>query len=432
MSALPSCHKAPAHEASSAAPKPDDGADSPSGGLSDGPREHRVIGYFTNWAHQRSGPCAFRTTHVDGALFTHLNYAFAYVSPGKNTRESSTDPSYELVPSSPEDVPRLYREVNGLKQTYPHLKTLLSVGGWTHNDPPLEWIFSAMAQSAETRASFVRQAIAFVRTHGFDGIDLDWEYPGAPERGGRPEDRDNFSALLREFRAEIAREARDSGRDELLLTIAAPAGSESLRHYDLAAIHPSLDWINVMTYDYNGEWSAATGANAPLAGDGENVTRTIDLYLDAGVPAHKLVLGMPTYARGWTRVEGTLPGSPALGKAPLGACGSDSLRSHEVAEWVRSGRMRGGWDPTSQTPYAFSEEEGAWLTYENARSYAAKVRFLRERGLGGAMFWAIDLDDFERGFPLIGQVARALLPQRFSQQDARSPAETATAQLPGE
>lgn len=397
----------------------------------------RVIGYFTNWAHQRATPCAFQTRHVDPTLFTHLNYAFAFVDPGKNDRTSTSDPSYTLVSSSPDD-PRLYREVNSLKRAHPHLKTLLAVGGWTHNDPPLEWIFSAMASSPRTREPFVLQAIAFLREHGFDGLDLDWEYPGAPERGGQPADKQNFTSLLADFRSAMRSEADATGREELLLTIAAPAGSSTLVHYELSEIHPYVDWINVMTYDYHGEWSGKTGANAPLRGEGESIERTIDLYLEAGVPAHKLVLGMATYARGWSDVEGTLPGSPASGKAPLGACGAESLRSHEVADWVRSGRMQGAWDPRSETPYAFSASAGTWITYEDERSYTAKIAFLRQRELGGAMFWAIDLDDYEGGYPLIGQVARTLLGERTNDRtslqgepvDATAPLEQAAVQAP--
>ncbi|MEE9383794.1 MAG: glycosyl hydrolase family 18 protein [Nannocystaceae bacterium] len=367
----------------------------------------RVVGYFTNWAQHRPGTCKFEVRHIDAQLFTHINYAFATIEYGDEKH-----PMFRLAATEASDVARLYREVNELRQKNPKLRTLLSVGGWTFNDPPTQWVFGAMAAAPETRGQFIRHAIAFVREHGFDGIDLDWEYPGAPDRGGAPRDTANFTRLLVEFRAAMHAEAASSGRSELLLTIAAAASEHYFRHMDLGAIQKPLDWINVMAYDYNGSWSTKTGPLAPLRAGGPDLTQTIDAYLAAGVPSHKLVLGMPTYGRSWKGVSSAAAGGAGTGPGPMGPCTQEEgyLASYEIAELrAGGGGYAWGWDAASETPYAYSADQKIWITYEDGRSYAKKLDLLQAKALGGAMFWAIDLDDHRAGYPLITQVSRRLL-----------------------
>jgi hypothetical protein len=194
-----------------------------------------VLGYFTNWAHHRKAPCDFKTADVDAKLFSHINYAFALVA-ADDTKEQ-----YTVIPSSPEDETRLYKEVNELKKDSPDLKTFLSIGGWAFNDKPTEWIFSAMAETPERRGSFIRHTVQYVRKYGFDGIDIDWEFPGDPGRGGKPEDTKNFTALLKEFRAHIEAEAKETGKPELLLTIASPAGPHFRKHMELSRLLGAQD-----------------------------------------------------------------------------------------------------------------------------------------------------------------------------------------------
>jgi chitinase len=362
------------------------------------------LGYFTNWAHHREAPCEFRTSDVDAQLFSHINYAFALIEPSKDKQ------SYRLIPSDPDDESRLYAEVNALKKENPHLRTLLSVGGWAFNDKPTEWIFSAMAETKARRQTFIESSLIYLRKYGFDGLDIDWEFPGAPDRGGRPQDTENFTALLREFRAAMVEEAKRSKRPELLLTIASPAGPFFYRHQQLDRIHEYLNFINVMTYDYHGNWENTTGANAPLTGEEVSIHSTVAAYLKAGVPKAKLVLGMATYARGWGGVQQPAPGATATGQGPDGPCGKESFSAHQVQDQIEEGLFEEKWDDVSKTPFAYSSELQAYLTYDNARSIDLKLKFLKNNELAGAMFWAIDLDDFKGGYPIISRVSRALRP----------------------
>lgn len=369
-------------------------AHAPKGGI--------VLGYFTNWAHYRKAPCNFKTADIDARLFTHINYSFALI------KADESKELYQVIPSNPEDESRLFAEVNALKKDNPGLKTFLSIGGWAFNDEPTAWIFSAMAETKERRGSFIRHAAQYARKHGFDGIDIDWEFPGAPDRGGRRIDTENYTSLLREFRAHFEQEAKDNQLPELLLTIAAPAGPHFRQHMQLDKIHPWLNWINLMTYDYHGNWEKKTGANAPLQGEEVSVSSSVSHFKKMGVPAEKLVMGFATYARGWTGVETASPGAAATGPAPVGPCGKESFAAHQVEALVKEGKYQAFWDENTKTPFAYSKEEKAYLTFDNERSVGLKLETLKREGLAGGMFWAIDLDNFKRGFPMITQVSKAV------------------------
>ncbi|OLN97884.1 Killer toxin subunits alpha/beta 3 [Colletotrichum chlorophyti] len=146
----------------------------------------------------------------------------------------------------------LLREFTSLKTYYPKLQTWIAIGGWSFNDPgnnpDTRMAFSDMAMTRENRATFIRSLINFMDQFGFDGADIDWEYPGAEDRGGRPEDKDNFVTLCKEMKEAFA------GHYGLSVTL--PASFWYLRHFDVAGMEPHVDWLNVMTYDIHGVWDA--------------------------------------------------------------------------------------------------------------------------------------------------------------------------------
>jgi len=367
-----------------------------------------VIGYFTNWAQYRPGECAFTGADIDAGLFTHVNYAFARID-FEGTEQDPT--SFFLAPYEWNDTGAggQYEQVNALKQTHPDLETLISVGGWTFSqDGSTSWIFPTIAEDAGFRAQFGESAVSYAREHGFDGIDIDWEYPGASDTGG-------FTLFLQALRQAIEDEASVSGEDPLLLTIAAPAGEAHHANIELGAIHGSLDWINVMTYDYHGAWDGVTGVNAPLFADsapGGNayVDHTIQAYLAGGVPPAKLVLGFPTYGRAFAGAAGTGMSEAAPGSHPPGPCTQESgvLAYYEIRDLIDGGAYTEEWDAATSTPYAH-DGQGDWITFDNEASFEKKLDYLEDEGLGGAMVWAIDLDDFAAGSPLLSVLSERLI-----------------------
>ena len=372
----------------------------------------KVVGYFTNWAQYRA-KCKFTPQHIDPSLFTHINYSFAKV-----VAKKGADPmTFKLAPFEHNDLGSggQYAQVNSLKRRFPHLKTLIAVGGWGHNDEPTAWIFTTLVSKKEYRTQFIRDTIGFIRDNGFDGLDLDWEFPADPDRGGHAEDTKNYTAWVKELRAAFREEAKATNQPELLLTMASSAGGSQFPRIEFAELKDDFDWINIMTYDFYGAWSKTTGANSPLSGDstpgGDSfVKSTVARFIEAGIPPEKLVLGLPTYGRHWAGVGKHEPNSAAAGPGPKGRCtGAEGFLSfYEIQELIETGGYKSYWDDRSGTPYAYSTNQKVWISYDDVRSIRMKVDYIEKTGLGGAMFWAIDLDDFQNGYPLIKTVSKRL------------------------
>ena len=407
---------------------------------------NRIVGYFENWAQYRQSGGKFMPSQVNPGQFTHINFAFGlfgFVTWSVDPTEARAGPQrytgdYTIQPVEGNDQTVLYPALQALKQQNGALKTLLSIGGWSMNSgddmpnsgnphpygPYTYQLFSKMAVDPRGRTQFIGSAIDYAQKYGFDGIDIDWEYPGYISRGGDPNDLANFLALVQEFRATAG--------PGFLLTMAAPAivptGLPQTYHDNpstffqwLQQCSQSLDWLNIMSYDYHGAFDdpvkTGTGVNSPLAQDSTahgpfSVKQTVEAYLAAGIPSDKMVLGMPTYGRNFTVSNpGQLAydhsyGKPFNGAGPAGAATQvpGVLAYYEIIQKVKSGELVEQWDDATLTPYAYSATTGEWVSYDNPRSLGYKTAYANARGLGGAMVWSVDDDDFPNGSPLLTQV----------------------------
>jgi chitinase len=367
------------------------------------PEAPRIVGYYFAPTSRRG----FLVSSIDAGRLTHVNYAFANIDSagravlGYPCLDVGNCDTNEQNPNSRPGGN--FAELRRLKERHPHLRTLISIGGWGWSGR-----FSDVAATPEARQRFIESALnTFIRDHPgvFDGIDLDWEYPvggGLPENHVRPDDRQNYTTLVTEFRRALDELGRRDGK-RYLLAIATPAGQTHMRNFELVALARTLDFINVMTYDFHTAGKIAH-FNAPLGtptGDptpGSNVRATVDAYLAAGVPREKLVLGVPFYGYGYGGVSAERDGlfQPAerngFEQPPTPMQWVGSVRYHQIPQALRSGFKR-YWDSAAGVPWLYNSRDRIFITYDDAQSLSLKANLVRERGLGGVMIWELSGDD---------------------------------------
>jgi len=369
------------------------------------PAQH-VVGYYAQWAAERG---VFLSAIHAGQL-THINYAFGNVSAQGECQLGDPEADIKRVYTAAESVSGAsdsadanalrgnFNQLLQLKQKYPALQTLISIGGYTWSEN-----FSSAALTDASRKAFAKSCIdVFIKKYPgvFDGIDIDWEFPvSGGLQPGRPEDKHNFTLLLAELRSQLDALSAAGGK-HYLLTIAAPAGAGAAQNLERSEIVKSLDWINLMTYDLHGVWEKTTNFNAPLykpAKDPGEVSSTVDAavqaYLKAGVPAPKLVMGVPFYGHGWQGVPNKDNGlyQPATGAAPglyeAGSFDYKELKDNYFATYTRS------WDAEAQVPWLYNSAAGIFIGYDDPESIAAKAGYAKDQGLAGVMIWELSQDD---------------------------------------
>ena len=391
------------------------------------PGNKRVVAYYIEWGIYGRD---YQPADMPLDKITHVNYAFANISP--DGRIAIGDPYAAVEKLYPGDswdqsYAGTYNQLNNvLRAQYPHIKTLISVGGWTWSGR-----FSDVALTEQSRSIFAESCVDFIRTYNFDGVDIDWEYPvagGLPSNTYRPEDGVNYTLLLQELRSQLEVAGAEDGR-EYLLTIASPAGFDKLQYLELDALGEVLDFINVMTYDLRGAWDlsiathhAPIHANSADPGNAEivqkyNIDWVVDEMIQQGVPSDKLVLGIPFYSRSWGGVSDPLgngglhqPGS----SVPPGtwddwSSGATGINDFfEIESMLATGGYTRYWDDVAKAPYAYhpTNHGGHFISYEDEESLGLKIDLVEANDLGGVMFWEVTAD---RNETLMNVIAAGLL-----------------------
>lgn len=362
------------------------------------PSQHKIISYYPSWATYGRD---YQVMDIDASKVTHINYAFANVRNGEvvvGDTYADTDKFFPGDCWEPGCKRGNFNQLHKLKQKYPHIKTLISVGGWTWSGN-----FSDAALTDASRTKFANSAVRFVRKWGFDGVDLDWEYPvSGGLKPGRPEDKRNFTLLLQKVREKLNEAGKEDGK-EYLLTIASGAGPDYVKNTELDQVQQHLDWINIMTYDFHGSWEKTSGFNSPLFRDPEdpfpkadtfNVQAGVQGHLDAGVPANKLVMGLPFYGRGWKGCDSTNNGlyqdctGPSDGTWEAGVLDYTDIKNN----YLNKNGFTRYWNDTAKVPWLFNPKTGTFITYDDKESIGYKTSFIKKQGLAGAMFWELSAD----------------------------------------
>jgi len=342
-------------------------------------RALKVIGYYADWTATK-----YPLADIPAARLTHVNYAFGKIGADNRLTWNASVATERVYPedcADPGCAHGLFNQITLLKQKQPHLKFLMSVGGWTDSAP-----FYAMAASEAARETFAQSCAGFLKTYPqFDGIDIDWEHPvSGGLQPGSPDDARNYVLLLAALRKAIG-----AGKFLTIAASASPRGIDPILYGEMA---PLLDWVSVMTYDFH-SGGKRTGFNSALYNHDDPSNSRLNLH-DAmqaiaakGIPKDKLVAGVPFYGRGWQGVESAEPWNGVTGTLQVGGYRVIAETFLTSPDYVRH------WDDVAKVPWLYNAAKKEWITYEDPQSMRLKGEYVVAQNLAGAMFWELSNDD---------------------------------------
>ncbi|XP_067625582.1 acidic mammalian chitinase-like [Eurosta solidaginis] len=349
----------------------------------------KIVCYYGTWATYRQGNGKHNTEDIDPRLCTHLMYSFFGIHPNGSIR--LTDP---WLDEEEDGGLGNIKRFNNLKLINPKLKTIAAVGGWNEGSEK----FAIVANDPQLRKTFVNESIALLLKYGFDGLDMDWEYPKKRNELGY-DDKANFVSWCKELKEAFI-------PYNFSLSAAVSATEDSVKiSYDVPGVSKYLDFINIMAYDLNGPWDGVTGFNAALLPGQNDVTAVqkqlnveaiVNYWLEAGAPASKLILGVPFYGHSFTLTNASVHGlgAPITGPGPAGPYSGEggTINYIELCEKQLTEPWTAVWDDVQKVPYTYINQ--TWVSYDNIQSITLKTELALKKQLGGIMVWSIESDDF--------------------------------------
>ncbi|MFI5979670.1 glycoside hydrolase family 18 protein [Streptomyces sp. NPDC051555] len=387
-------------------------------------RTYNRVGYFTQWGvYGRDFQVKNLETSGAAAKLTHINYAFGNIGAdgkcftGNVPGEADAWADYARPLDAAGSVDGVadtwdqplagnFNQLRELKAKHPGLKAQISLGGWSWSTH-----LSDAARTPASRKALVQSCIdlyvkgnlpqdgarggAGAAAGLFDGIDLDWEWPGSPgdtDTTYRPEDKRNFTALVQEFRTQLDAYGRTQKKKYQLTAFVPTAPAKIDAGFEVRKIMRDLDFVTLQGYDFHVSGEKTTAQQSALyARDDFSVDGTVDAWLRRGAPASKLVMGMPFYGQGWTGVTGGGNGMGKPATAPAPATWSAGYEDYKALKKLA--------DSGAYTLHRDRRAGSAWLfdgttlwTYDDPQVLRTKTAYIREHGLGGAMFWSLDGD----------------------------------------
>uniref|UniRef100_A0A7C3RV92 chitinase n=1 Tax=Dictyoglomus thermophilum TaxID=14 RepID=A0A7C3RV92_DICTH len=368
-----------------------------------------IVGYFPEWKVKEEY-LNYSIEELPWNLLTHINYAFMKIKDGR------------VSPIDENLFAKNMKTFKELKEKHKNVKVLISIGGWTDSGE-----FSDVALTRESRLNFAKSALEIIREFSLDGIDIDWEFPvegGLPTNKTRPEDKQNFTYLLKDIREELLK-AEEKDNKHYLLTIAAPASFQIIHNTEPDKYHIYLDFINLMTYDFHGVWDKYTNHHSPLFSNPKdpnplsrekaNCDFAVKEYFKYGVPSEKIILGVPFYGKGWICEDDGDNGlfAKVIG-IPIGIYDSEDHPSGSNPFFFIKGVLENNpnylkfRDEYARVPWLWNPKEKIFYTYDDEISIKEKCKYVLKNGLGGIMIWEITED-----YPYKGNTLLKIIHENF-------------------
>jgi chitinase len=381
-----------------------------------------IIGYYPSWQmYKRSG--AVTPEALDYSRYTILNYSF--FAPDSLGYLAGTDPWADTILlrgkidwSKPQ--PGYYPNTSLID--FSHLwgvKIMVSIGGWTLSDN-----FPRIANDPVKRARFASECNRVIKQYQFDGIDIDWEYPCYEEHSGLPEvDKKNYTLFMQQIRDSIDALGKIHNR-HYLLTAAFGANPSQMDCIEYEKVSVFMDYINMMTYDFNGVWTDISAHNSPLYPPAKGYEGSLDeafrLLMERNVPTEKINLGVAFYGR---TLRGFKGADPDLHIPHEGI--SDQIRYplHEgqplyyrIVDEINDYEEK--WDDVAKVPYLLNKKDSSFVSYDNEKSIKLKAEYALDKKCGGVIIWDATGDYILKrpgtllisGTPLADQLVNVLQP----------------------
>lgn len=329
--------------------------------------QKKVVGYYPYWYKT-----SYSANSIDYKSLTHINHAFIWPNSNGTLNIPSNINHPELI-SLAHDA---------------GVKVLISIGGWGETQTKG---FVDMTADTAIRKVFINALVNFITLKGYDGADLDWEFPANTTQ------KNLYTALVTELR-----EALDAVNPNLLLTMASPASGYSGQHFDFAKTIQHFDWINLMGYDFHGSWTPHAGHNSPLLkhpndSDGSIQEGVNYLYLQRNIPKDKIVVGVPFYGKEFN--------AAGLYAQQTGTV-TDLLYKDIVPRLNNNGWIY-YWDSISLVPYLMNSTNTKFVTFDDTVSIRLKCEYVVNNSLGGIMIWALGQDYINGQTPLLTTIGKS-------------------------
>ena len=401
--------------------------------------ERKIVGYFPEWAYKSAEHNYFNVTDLQWEELTHIQYSFAFVDEKTNQitfsdREAAIEETFEGMDLSYNGKPVTldpnlpyqghFNILQQMKKQFPDVTLLMSVGGWAGSRG-----FYTMMDTDQGIDTFVQSCVDFIRTYGFDGIDIDFEFPSSTSQSGNPDDFDvseprrqtinkRYNVMMKKLREGLDKAGREDGK-YYMLTAAVSASSWVLGGVESNEYANYLDFLSIMSYDYHGGWNQYVENQANIYPDpADTETKGMIMpvlgmdwsynYYRGVLPPEKILMGIPYYTRGWENVQGGdgtgLHGSsktPATGKYNIWGdydttgyqipAGANPLW-HVLNLMEEDPNLQVYWDNVGKVPHLWQADERVFLSYENERSIDERLKYIEEKNLGGALIWVMDGD----------------------------------------